>query len=342
MRKVADAREARHRIRRLHRGERLRSALPAPGRDRTRPVAPTPQFLSTRSPICWRLAARGGWQPHHACHAGLGAGDTGPPRRGRWHRRRDLRGVRRDQQVAYRVLHVLWRLSGLAGRATVRRGRRHPTTAAAGRRPALRTSGHPSRATRRTPYGACPRRCPSAAARCRPPVSTDTDRTSADRTGPTRIRTPATNPQPGRSTPARSPDRANDTQCPDSPVRRHRDRTRRSPGVALCPTCERPVDEGRRFCGHCGTQFIGPGAGGAPLTRPVTKRDTWWTRLWNRKDRGARRAFRRSLPPLYRWRRVIITVLALLLIGGGLTLVGRSPSRSCWPATTTSGEPWSR
>jgi hypothetical protein len=98
-----------------------------------------------------------------------------------------------------------------------------------------------------------------------------------------------------------------------------------APAVAICPTCDREVDEGRRFCGHCGTQFIGPGASGAPLTRPVTKRETWWTRLWNRKDRGSRRAFRRSLPPLYRWRRVIFVVLALVLIGGGLTLVGRSP-----------------
>jgi hypothetical protein len=98
-----------------------------------------------------------------------------------------------------------------------------------------------------------------------------------------------------------------------------------APAIALCPTCDRTVDEGRRFCGHCGTQFIGPGAGGAPLTRPVVKRDTWWSRLWNRNDRGSRRAFRRSLPPLYRWRRVIVVVLALALIGAGLTLVGRSP-----------------
>jgi hypothetical protein len=98
-----------------------------------------------------------------------------------------------------------------------------------------------------------------------------------------------------------------------------------APAVALCPTCDRRVDDGRRFCGHCGTQFIGPGASGAPLTRPVAKRDTWWSRLWNRHDRGARRAFRRSLPPLYRWRRVIIAVLALVLIGAGLTLIGRSP-----------------
>ena len=91
-----------------------------------------------------------------------------------------------------------------------------------------------------------------------------------------------------------------------------------------CPTCGRPVDTKRRFCAHCGEQFVKPGAE-APVSRPVQKRDTWWTRLWNSKDRAARRAYRRSLPPLYRWRRVIISVLALGLIGGGLTVVGRSP-----------------
>ena len=62
----------------------------------------------------------------------------------------------------------------------------------------------------------------------------------------------------------------------------------------------------------------------APVTRS-TQRSTWWTRLWDSKDRVARRAYRRSLPPLYRWRRVIIAVLALGLVGGGLAVVGRSP-----------------
>lgn len=91
-----------------------------------------------------------------------------------------------------------------------------------------------------------------------------------------------------------------------------------------CPTCGRAVEGARRFCGHCGEQFIRPGTN-APITRPTKKRDTWWSRLWDSKDRVARRAYRRSLPPLYRWRRVIIAVLALGLIGGGLTVVGGSP-----------------
>jgi hypothetical protein len=47
--------------------------------------------------------------------------------------------------------------------------------------------------------------------------------------------------------------------------------------------------------------------------------------LWDTKDRAARRTYRRSLPPLYRWRRVIIAVLALCLVGAGLTVIGPSP-----------------
>jgi hypothetical protein len=96
-----------------------------------------------------------------------------------------------------------------------------------------------------------------------------------------------------------------------------------APAPAGCSTCGRAIEEARRFCGHCGEQLVWPGTS-APVTRS-TKRSTWWTRLWDTKDRVARRAYRRSLPPLYRWRRLIIIVLALGLIGGGLTVVGRSP-----------------
>ena len=100
-----------------------------------------------------------------------------------------------------------------------------------------------------------------------------------------------------------------------------------APVVTACPTCGRTVEPGRRFCAHCGHQLVLPGQAGTPAARqPVTK-DTWWSRLWNRKDRVARRSFRRSLPPLYRWRRVIIIVLSLGLIGGGLTLLHYSPKR---------------
>jgi hypothetical protein len=97
--------------------------------------------------------------------------------------------------------------------------------------------------------------------------------------------------------------------------------------VPTCPTCGRPVTEGRRFCAHCGHQLIGPGSGaaGAAAARQTAKRDSWWSRLWDSKERSARRAYRRSLPPLYRWRRVIIAVIALGLVGGLLTLIGYGP-----------------
>ncbi|MET1004004.1 MAG: hypothetical protein ABWX96_00580, partial [Propionibacteriaceae bacterium] len=68
------------------------------------------------------------------------------------------------------------------------------------------------------------------------------------------------------------------------------------PAPAGCPTCGRAIDPARRFCGHCGEQFVWPGTS-APITRS-TQKSTWWTRLWDSKDRVARRAYRRSLPPL--------------------------------------------
>ena len=95
------------------------------------------------------------------------------------------------------------------------------------------------------------------------------------------------------------------------------------PAPSGCPSCGREIDPARRFCGHCGEQFVWPGTS-APVTRS-TKRSTWWTRLWDSKDRVARRAYRRSLPPMYRWRRVIIVILALGLVVGGLSVVGPSP-----------------
>lgn len=98
-----------------------------------------------------------------------------------------------------------------------------------------------------------------------------------------------------------------------------------------CPRCGRTIDPKLRFCAHCGEQFVKPGAD-APVSRPTKKRETWWSRLWDSKDRAARRAYRRSLPPLYRWRRVIITILALVLVGSGLTWIGRSSPKAFFMA----------
>ncbi|MFT4165530.1 MAG: hypothetical protein QM650_09845 [Microlunatus sp.] len=94
-----------------------------------------------------------------------------------------------------------------------------------------------------------------------------------------------------------------------------------------CPRCGRAIEPKRRFCGHCGEQLVKPGTD-APVSRPSPKRETWWSRLWDSKDRAARRAYRRSLPPLYRWRRAIISILTLVLVGSGLTWVARSSPKA--------------
>jgi len=147
-----------------------------------------------------------------------------------------------------------------------------------------------------------------------PPASTPAPVAAA---APAARPAPPPTPAPTQSTqPAHQPTPVDLT--PDEPV------ASMASAAHGCPRCGRPIDPKRRFCAHCGEQFIKPG-GDAPVTRPTQKRDTWWSRLWDSKDRVARRAYRRSLPPLYRWRRVIISILALTLIGGGLYAIGRSP-----------------
>ena len=161
---------------------------------------------------------------------------------------------------------------------------------------------------------------------------------------------PAQPPAPARSVAPQPAARAGQTTSPPAPVLAQPERPTPGPEPAArvepvrpapppapvtvaavpvpppdpgCPTCGRVIELGRRFCGHCGEQLVWPGTN-APVTR-ATQRSTWWSRLWDSKDRVARRAYRRSLPPLYRWRRAIVIVLALGLVGGGLTVIGRSP-----------------
>ena len=51
----------------------------------------------------------------------------------------------------------------------------------------------------------------------------------------------------------------------------------------------------------------------------------WWDRFWDSGDRAARRSYRRSLPPLYRWRRVLIGLLVLASVIGAVVLTNGSP-----------------
>jgi hypothetical protein len=83
-----------------------------------------------------------------------------------------------------------------------------------------------------------------------------------------------------------------------------------------CPTCGQVNPSTRRFCSHCGFGFIS-----AEAPDPYAGTGAWWAANVAAQDRAAKREYRRSLPPLYRWRRVIIGVLvAALLIGTAVAL----------------------
>nr|WP_281497225.1 zinc ribbon domain-containing protein [Ornithinimicrobium sp. F0845] len=88
-----------------------------------------------------------------------------------------------------------------------------------------------------------------------------------------------------------------------------------------CPNCGHENGPDRRFCGHCGQVL----ATGAPARGPEPRRRGWWSRLLRSDTRLARRAYRRSLPPLYRWRRVGVTALIAAVVLGGFAVVGSDP-----------------
>ena len=53
----------------------------------------------------------------------------------------------------------------------------------------------------------------------------------------------------------------------------------------------------------------------------------WWRRRRDRQDRAARRAYRHSLPALYRWRRVIIGLVVAALAVVGVVVSRQNPVR---------------
>lgn len=96
----------------------------------------------------------------------------------------------------------------------------------------------------------------------------------------------------------------------------------RASGTAVpCPACGHGNDPGLHFCSRCGQTLVEE-----PAAAPRSQ-DTAWRRMLEQRDRSARRAYRRSLPPLYRWRRVVIAVLVPVLVVGGLVAVGQHPVR---------------
>lgn len=102
------------------------------------------------------------------------------------------------------------------------------------------------------------------------------------------------------------------------------------PTEGPCPRCGVVNEAELRFCRKCGLVLRGPTThdGGAPRQSAPPERLPWWRRLFRPAEntrRGARAAYRRSLPVRYR---VIRWGLALLGIGaiiGAFALIGRNP-----------------
>ena len=85
-----------------------------------------------------------------------------------------------------------------------------------------------------------------------------------------------------------------------------------------CPHCGEVNPGTRRFCQRCGYAFYS--------SQPADVHAGGWSAAeLAAHDREARRAYRRSLPPLYRWRRVLITVLVLAVLAAMAVVLRRDP-----------------
>jgi hypothetical protein len=110
---------------------------------------------------------------------------------------------------------------------------------------------------------------------------------------------------------------------PTRPTPYEDDSGRPKPGELACPQCGLPNAATLRFCRKCGKALHpSTSTGQAP---PAVVRQGWWQRFWDPKDRRARGAYRRSLPPLYRWRRVIVALGAIVAALVLLSVVGTNP-----------------
>jgi ribosomal protein L40E len=87
-----------------------------------------------------------------------------------------------------------------------------------------------------------------------------------------------------------------------------------------CPYCGTVNPPTRRFCAHCGYSFVAEYG-----TDPSVDWSGWTPQAIAARDREAARAYRRSLPPLYRWRRVIIAVVVFALFVGLGALLRNNP-----------------
>ena len=126
---------------------------------------------------------------------------------------------------------------------------------------------------------------------------------------------PAPGPSYDEPRTASSPGRVPTQRSPSSPS---------APAGAPCPHCRQPNSPTRRFCSRCGYQITNPSAAAPARVRPAARR-RWWNRWGDPEERRARREYRRSLPPLYRWRRVIVIVATLVGLSLLLTVMSKDP-----------------
>jgi hypothetical protein len=83
-----------------------------------------------------------------------------------------------------------------------------------------------------------------------------------------------------------------------------------------CPYCGTINPGTRRFCSHCGYQLYDPNAYAGY---------GYWPGPNKTQDRAARKAYRRLLPPLYRWRGLIIALVIVALLAAAAIALGRDP-----------------
>ena len=125
--------------------------------------------------------------------------------------------------------------------------------------------------------------------------------------------------------------------APTAPTAQPQQRATQPATTRACPSCGHLNDAGRRFCGRCGFVLM---AASAHTARPQTTQPPtrgWWFLRRDPGERAARRAYRRSLPLLYRWRRVLVALVVLLLLGGLASVTGRNPvswAKGRWEAWT--------
>ena len=95
-----------------------------------------------------------------------------------------------------------------------------------------------------------------------------------------------------------------------------------------CPHCGQPNDATRRFCSRCGYPLVT-----ATSTTPAHPRPPGGRGWWDSESRAARREYRQSLPALYRWRRVIVTLGVIAAAVVVLSLTDNHPiewAREWW------------